>query len=52
LLFTVIKSFATASYALNIAKLDLDEKTPPAMVGFVLNSHTIAKASVIAYYQR
>jgi Raf kinase inhibitor-like YbhB/YbcL family protein len=39
-------------YALSIAKLDLDEKTPPAMVGFVLNSHTIAKASLIAYYQR
>lgn len=39
-------------YALSIAKLDLDEKTSPAMVGFVLNSNTIAKASLIAYYQR
>jgi phosphatidylethanolamine-binding protein (PEBP) family uncharacterized protein len=40
------------SYALSIAKRDLDEKTPPAMVGFDLDSHTIAKASLIAYYQR
>jgi Raf kinase inhibitor-like YbhB/YbcL family protein len=39
-------------YALSITKLDLDEKTPPAMVGFFLNSNTIAKASLIAYYQR
>jgi len=39
-------------YALSITKLDLDEKTPPAMVGFFLNSSTIAKASLIAYYQR
>ena len=39
-------------FALNVPKLDLDEKTPPAMVGFMLNSHTIAKASLISYYQR
>ena len=39
-------------YALSTAKLNLDEKTSPAMVGFVLNSNTIAKASLMAYYQR
>lgn len=39
-------------YALNVAKLDLDEKTQPAMVGFFLNQHVIAKASLIAYYGR
>ena len=39
-------------YALNTAKLDLDEKAPPAMVGFFLNQHVIAKASLIAYYGR
>jgi hypothetical protein len=32
--------------------LDLDEKAPPAMVGFFLNQHAIAKASLIAYYGR
>lgn len=39
-------------YALNVPKLDLNEKTPPAMVGFMLNNSVIAKASLIAYYQR
>ena len=39
-------------YALSVPKLDLDEKTPPATVGFVMNGSTIAKASLIAYYQR
>jgi len=39
-------------HALDVAKLDLDEKTHPAMVGFVLNQHTIAKASLISYYGR
>jgi Raf kinase inhibitor-like YbhB/YbcL family protein len=39
-------------YALSIAKLNLDEKTSPAMVGFVLNSNTIAKASLMSYYRR
>jgi Raf kinase inhibitor-like YbhB/YbcL family protein len=39
-------------YALSVPKLDLDEKTPPAMVGFMLNSSLITKASIIAYYQR
>ncbi len=39
-------------YALDVAKLDLDEKAPAAMVGFFLNQHVIAKASLIAYYAR
>lgn len=39
-------------YALSTPKLDLDEKTPPAMVGFMLNSNLIAKASLISYYRR
>ena len=39
-------------YALNVPKLDLDEKAPPATVGFMMSGSTIAKASLIAYYQR
>jgi Raf kinase inhibitor-like YbhB/YbcL family protein len=39
-------------YALDVAKLDLDANTPPAMVGFFLNAHVLAKASLIAYYGR
>ncbi len=39
-------------YALDTAKLDLDEKASPALVGFNLHFHTIAKASLISYYKR
>lgn len=39
-------------YALNVEKLGLDEKSSPALVGFMLNSHVISKASIVAYYRR
>ena len=39
-------------FALDVEKLELGANTPPAMVGFFLNQHTIAKASLIAYYGR
>ena len=39
-------------YALDVEKLGLDAKSSPAMVGFYLNQHAIAKASLIAYYSR
>jgi Raf kinase inhibitor-like YbhB/YbcL family protein len=39
-------------FALDVAKLDVDEKAGPALVGFMLNSHAIAKASLISYYGR
>ena len=39
-------------YALNTAALEVDEKTSPALVGFMLNQHAIAKASLISYYNR
>jgi len=39
-------------FAVDEAKLSLDEHASPAMVGFFLNQHAIAKASLVAYYQR
>lgn len=39
-------------YALDIPKLDLGAKSPPAMVGYVLNQHCLAKASIVSYYGR
>ncbi len=39
-------------YALDIPTLNLDTTTPPAQVGYFLNRHAIAKASVLAYYRR
>lgn len=39
-------------FALDVPKLDLDEKAGAALVGYMLNSHAIAKASLISYYGR
>lgn len=39
-------------YALDVEKLGVDADSSPAMVGFFLNQHAIAKASLIAYYSR
>ena len=47
-----IHSYEITVYALDIEKLDLDEKANPASVGFTLNAHTIQKASLVFYHQR
>jgi Raf kinase inhibitor-like YbhB/YbcL family protein len=39
-------------YALDEEKLDLDEKTPPARVGSVLEKHALGKATLTSYYGR
>lgn len=39
-------------YALKTEKLGLDAHTNPAVVGFNLWANTIAKASIVTYYQR
>ncbi|WP_345971142.1 YbhB/YbcL family Raf kinase inhibitor-like protein [Sulfurimonas sp. HSL1-6] len=39
-------------YALDVAALDLDASAMPALVGYMLNAHAIAKASLMAYYGR
>jgi Raf kinase inhibitor-like YbhB/YbcL family protein len=39
-------------HALNVAKLDLNKNTSPALVGYMLNVHTIKKASIVSYYSR
>jgi Raf kinase inhibitor-like YbhB/YbcL family protein len=39
-------------HALKTDNLGLDVKTSPALVGFYLSASTIAKASLVAYYQR
>lgn len=39
-------------FALDVPKIDLDEKTTPAIVGYMVNQHAIGKASLIAYYGR
>lgn len=39
-------------HALDVAHLDINEKTNQAVVGFMINSHTIQKTSLISYYER
>jgi Raf kinase inhibitor-like YbhB/YbcL family protein len=39
-------------YALNVEKLELTQNATPALVGFYINSHLLAKSSIVAYYGR
>lgn len=39
-------------YALNTEKIDQAADARPELIGFFLNSHVIAKASIMAYYGR
>lgn len=39
-------------HALDVETLGLDKNANPALVGFMLNSHTISKASMISYFGR
>ena len=39
-------------YALDTEHLGLDATANPATVGFYLGNHTLAKASIVAYYER
>ena len=39
-------------YALDVETLGLDKNANAALVGFYLNSHSLAKASLISYYGR
>ena len=39
-------------YALKTDKLDLDASASPAVVGYTINSQTLAKASIVFYYER
>lgn len=39
-------------HAFDVETLGLDKNATPALVGFMLNSHTLAKSSLISYYGR
>jgi Raf kinase inhibitor-like YbhB/YbcL family protein len=39
-------------HALSVDKLPLDASASPALVGFMLGANTIAKATLVSYYQR
>lgn len=47
-----IHSYEVTVYALNTDKLDLEATANPALVGFMINAHTIEKASLVFYFKR
>ena len=47
-----IHQYIITVYALKIDKLGLDANANPAIVGYYLWMNTIAKASIVSYYQR
>jgi len=47
-----LHQYIISVYALKTDKLGLDASTNPAVVGYYLWNNTLAKASIVAYYQR
>ncbi len=47
-----IHQYVITIHALDVDKLGLDKNTNPAVVGYYLWNHTIAKSSMISYYER
>lgn len=45
-------SYIITVYALDTDKLGLDKTANPALVGYMINSKTIEKASIVVYYKR
>jgi Raf kinase inhibitor-like YbhB/YbcL family protein len=39
-------------HALDVEKLEADASATPALIGYMINGHTIEKASLISYYGR
>jgi len=39
-------------HALNVDHLDLNDQASPALVGYMINAHSIAKATLVSYYGR
>ncbi|MEM8908118.1 MAG: YbhB/YbcL family Raf kinase inhibitor-like protein [Bacteroidota bacterium] len=47
-----IHQYVITVYALKVDSLGLDQNTNPAIVGYYLWNNTIAKASIVTYYDR
>ncbi|MDQ7067530.1 MAG: YbhB/YbcL family Raf kinase inhibitor-like protein [Sulfurimonas sp.] len=45
-------TYVITVYALDVEKLDIDESTNQAVVGYMINAHTIEKSSIVSYYKR
>ena len=47
-----VHTYITTVYALDVEKLELDKNASSALVGYILNAHTIEKSSIVTYYKR
>lgn len=47
-----IHQYVLTVHALKVDKLGLDENTNPAIVGYYIWNNTLAKASIVTYYER
>ena len=47
-----IHQYVITVHALKVDKLGLDAKTNPAVVGYYIWNNTLAKASIVTYYER
>jgi len=47
-----IHQYVITVHALKVDKLGLDENTNPAIVGYYIWNNTIAKTSIVSYYER
>ena len=45
-------TYITTIYALDVETLGLDKSANPALVGYMLNMHTLDKSSIVTYYKR
>lgn len=45
-------TYITTVFALDVETLGLNKNTSSAIVGYMLNQHTIEKSSIVTYYQR
>lgn len=44
--------YVTTIHALDVDKLGLDKNANPALVGYMINAHTLKKSSLVTYYKR
>jgi len=44
--------YMTTVYALDVERLPINTNSNPALAGYMINSHTIEKSSIVNYYKR
>lgn len=47
-----VHTYVVSIHALDVEHLDIDATTNQSVIGYMINSHTIQKSSLISYYER